>query len=497
MELIKPGTRIDFMRQRRFWIILSTVLAVVSLILALMPENNRFHIPSPNYGTDFRGGTELQVLFKRPVDVSAVRAAVESIPGFSRPDVVATSGCGGGTAGDGGCFLIRVQEVSAITPEQGVKVRSALCYRGSTSDDKGNTTEDPELDPSRCQKDVDGNYQIAPGVPAPTEVKFSPGGDKLALRFEVKPGSTMVVPEHKDGNVQVPASLSKDGEAKVREALNSTEPKIGVRGARDVNGLDRDFEVKAKDLSQAQEVRVEVQLKSKGDDLLDKLREKTWTIDGQSVPGVDVVPMAAEKVEWVGPRAGKQLRDAAVKSVMFAIIFIMAYVAFRFDLRFAPGGILALIHDALVVIGVFVITHREISLTTIAAILTIVGYSISDTVIIYDRIRENLSKHRGKTFHEIINLSVSETLSRTILTSGSVLLSVAAFFIWGTGVIKDFALALFVGVIAGTYSSIFVAAPLTEWIDRKWFGSTATKGKRAKRTVQGPGGAKRQAQHQL
>src|SRR5947208_4974097 len=139
----------------------------------------------------------------------------------------------------------------------------------------------------------------------------------------------------------------------------------------------------------------------------------------------------------------------------------MAYVAFRFDLRFAPGGILALFHDALVVIGVFIVTRREISLSTIAAILTIVGYSISDTVIIYDRIRENLTKHRGKTFHEIINLSVSETLSRTILTSGSVLLSVAAFFIYGTGVIKDFALALFVGVIAGTYSSIFVAAPLT------------------------------------
>ena len=104
------------------------------------------------------------------------------------------------------------------------------------------------------------------------------------------------------------------------------------------------------------------------------------------------------------------------------------------------------------------------------------------------------------TFHEIINLSVSETLSRTILTSGSVLLSVGAFFVYGTGVMKDFALALFVGVLAGTYSSIFVAAPLTEWIDRKWFGGTATarkKKKSGKGAGRGPGGAKHQAQHQI
>jgi preprotein translocase subunit SecF len=111
-------------------------------------------------------------------------------------------------------------------------------------------------------------------------------------------------------------------------------------------------------------------------------------------------------------------------------------------------------------------------------VLTIVGYSINDTVVVYDRIRENLGKHRGKTFAQIINLSVSETLSRTILTSGATLLSFLAFFVWGTGVIKDFALALLVGIVAGTYSSIYVAAPLTEWIDRRFFGGAASGGAR-------------------
>jgi len=192
--------------------------------------------------------------------------------------------------------------------------------------------------------------------------------------------------------------------------------------------------------------------------------------------GADTVPENPLRVEWVGPKAGKQLRDAAVKSVAIAIVFIMAYVAFRFDLRFAPGGVVALVHDAMMVIGVFVVFKKEISLSTIAAVLTIVGYSINDTVVVYDRIRENLGKHRGKTFAQIINLSVSETLSRTVLTSGATLLSFIAFFVWGTGVIKDFALALLVGIVAGTYSSIYVAAPLTEWIDRRFFGGGGTVG---------------------
>jgi preprotein translocase subunit SecF len=129
----------------------------------------------------------------------------------------------------------------------------------------------------------------------------------------------------------------------------------------------------------------------------------------------------------------------------------------------------------MVVIGVFIVFRKEVTLLTITAVLTVVGYSMNDTVVIYDRIRENLSKHRNKSFSQIINLSVSETLSRTILTSGATMLSVLAFFIWGTGVIKDFALAMVVGIIAGTYSSIYVAAPLTEWIDKR-----IAKGQKAK-----------------
>jgi preprotein translocase subunit SecF len=151
----------------------------------------------------------------------------------------------------------------------------------------------------------------------------------------------------------------------------------------------------------------------------------------------------------------------------------MVYVAFRFDLRFAPGGILSLVHDVIVAVGAMALTQREITVSTVAALLTIVGYSINDTVVVYDRIRENLAKHRGMPFLRIINLSVSEMLGRTIITGGVTALSLIAFLWWGTGVLRDFAFALLVGIAAGMYSSIYIAVQLTEWIDRKFFKSSA------------------------
>ncbi len=218
----------------------------------------------------------------------------------------------------------------------------------------------------------------------------------------------------------------------------------------------------------ARDHKVEAQLKSRGDQLLDGLRQKL---------GADVVPDRALRVEWIGPKAGAQLRDAAIRSIAIAIVFIMAYIAFRFDLRFAPGGILALVHDVGIALGAMILTHREITLSTVAAMLTIVGYSITDTVVVYDRIRENLAKHRNLTFSAIVNLSISEMLGRTIITSGVTALSMVCFLVWGTGVIKDFAFALLVGIVVGTYSSIYVAAPFTEWIDRRFFGSQTTQKK--------------------
>lgn len=172
------------------------------------------------------------------------------------------------------------------------------------------------------------------------------------------------------------------------------------------------------------------------------------------------------RLETVGPQVGKDLREKGFLSVAYAMIGILIYVSWRFELRFAIGAIIALIHDVLITLGAFSVTSRDIDLPIIAAFLAIIGYSLNDTIIVYDRIRENYGKHQKQGFASIINHSINETLSRTILTSGTTLLVVIALFLFGGGVIHNFAFALLIGILVGTYSSIFVASPvLLIWED--------------------------------
>ncbi len=212
------------------------------------------------------------------------------------------------------------------------------------------------------------------------------------------------------------------------------------------------------------------------------------------------------RVEMVGPKVGQDLRQKALFAIFYAILFIAIYISGRFELKwlmsivmalslafvvwiastfgvsvtwlilislvvtlglcwalklkYAMGAVIALIHDVTITIGAFALTNREISLAIIAAFLTIVGYSLNDTIVVFDRIRENLRRFRRRGFEEVINASINETLSRTILTSTTTLIVVIALFILGGGVIHDFAFAILVGILVGTYSSIFVASPI-------------------------------------
>lgn len=166
------------------------------------------------------------------------------------------------------------------------------------------------------------------------------------------------------------------------------------------------------------------------------------------------------RVEMVGPQVGKDLRQKGLLSILYAMVGILIYVAWRFEMRFAVGAIVALLHDVMITLGVFSLTGREIDLPIIAAFLAIIGYSLNDTIVVYDRIRENYGKHQKQGFTGVVNRSINETLSRTILTSGTTLLVVLALFIFGGGVIHNFAFALLVGILIGTYSSIFVASPI-------------------------------------
>ena len=168
--------------------------------------------------------------------------------------------------------------------------------------------------------------------------------------------------------------------------------------------------------------------------------------------------------ELVGPKVGRELRGKAAMAILYALIGILIYISLRFEFKFAVGAVAALIHDVAITLGFFSLTGRGLTLPVIAALLTIVGYSLNDTIVIYDRIREDKRKLYGKSFVDIVNTSLNESLSRTIVTSVTTLLVVLCLFIFGGEVIKDFAFALMIGIIVGTYSSVYVASPLVvEW----------------------------------
>ncbi|MFH0840045.1 MAG: protein translocase subunit SecD [Candidatus Omnitrophota bacterium] len=171
-------------------------------------------------------------------------------------------------------------------------------------------------------------------------------------------------------------------------------------------------------------------------------------------------PYQVMKIETVGPAVGKNLRQNATMSLILGIMGILVYIMFRFSLKYGIAGVVALFHDVLIAVGALALTRREFDLTIVAALLTIAGYSINDTIVIFDRIRENMRLVRKANFTEIVNMSINQTLSRTILTTAVTMLVVIALLFWGGEVLNGFAFCLFVGMISGVYSTIFIASPL-------------------------------------
>lgn len=170
--------------------------------------------------------------------------------------------------------------------------------------------------------------------------------------------------------------------------------------------------------------------------------------------------LKVRRVESVGPKVGEELKAAASQAILFSLVAILIYIWFRFQWRYSAGAIVALSHDVLIVLVAFAATQKEITLPVVAAVLTVAGYSINDTIVIFDRIRENFRKFQKKPAEDVINESLNQTLNRTLLTSGTTLFVLIAIFLFGGEIINDFAFALLIGVVAGTYSSIFIATPV-------------------------------------
>ncbi|MBI1301061.1 MAG: protein translocase subunit SecF [Alphaproteobacteria bacterium] len=213
------------------------------------------------------------------------------------------------------------------------------------------------------------------------------------------------------------------------------------------------------------------------DDLLIRLPEQpkpaSWTKEDEE-PNKVAIAMVREtlseafegqtidyrRVEFVGPQVGEELKLKGLYAIIFSILGILTYIWFRFEWQFGVAAVIALVHDAIVTVGLFAFTQLEFNLSTVAAILMIAGYSINDTVVVFDRIRETLRKYKKKSLPELFNMSVNQTLSRTIMTSFTTLLALIALYMFGGEVIRGFVYALIFGIVVGTYSSIFVASPI-------------------------------------
>ncbi len=211
----------------------------------------------------------------------------------------------------------------------------------------------------------------------------------------------------------------------------------------------------------------EFSITAKGDEKENISLLLTETLTAAFGPSGDAT-WRVSKMDVVGPKVGASLKRSALLSLIFTCILITLYMYWRFDMRFSPGALLCIFHDLVVVTGIIAVTGLEFSTTTVAALLTLAGYSINDTVVVYDRIRELEAKYLGKSKVEVVNFALNSTMSRTLMTSVTTLMSCAVLYFVGGPAIRDFALVLFIGIVIGTYSSIFVASPLYLWAHKRF-----------------------------
>lgn len=215
-------------------------------------------------------------------------------------------------------------------------------------------------------------------------------------------------------------------------------------------------DVEVQEFGAPNDILIRVETQEAGEEGLEKAQQNVVTKVKETLgPEVEY-----RRVEVVGPRVSGELASAGTIAVLSALFAVLVYIWFRFEWQFALGAVVATAHDVILTIGIFALLQLEFNLATIAALLTIVGYSLNDTVVVYDRIRENLRKYKKMTLSEVLDLSINQTLSRTVMTSVTTLLALGSLYFLGSEVIKSFTFAMIWGVFVGTYSSIFIAAPL-------------------------------------
>jgi preprotein translocase subunit SecF len=370
MFRILHDTHFEFMKYRRFWIVLSTVLNIAALALI-------FFGPGFNYGVDFAGGTQLTIRFRTDPDLGRIRRAVEDL------------------------------NLGTVTIQR---------------------------------FDEPGRHELLLRVQNPGQEGDFSAQMLAALDRELnQQGSDL--------------RLNQQGVDAIRDKLVQADPG-GVGGTIEARRAVYEPMAKA---------------------LLDKRRELGIFTGPGDLAGIPELSVAAREylaqagrfgefsilaVDNVGPAVGKDLREKATYAVAFSLAGMLVYMWFRFHLSYGIGALVALAHDTLMALGALSLTGREIDIPAIAALLTLVGYSVNDKVVIFDRIRERLKLERGKALVEVMNSAINQTLSRTIITGGGVLIVLLSLYFFGGEVINTFAFVLILGMLVGTYSSIYIASPI-------------------------------------
>ncbi len=298
------------------------------------------------------------------------------------------------------------------------------------------------------------------------------GGTVITAKFKQKPGEDEIRGALQSVGINdsvIQSSLDKTDEVLIKIPIieGQTQPETQV--SPDANNAAA---VQAETDNQVSIGRARVKQSL---DRFGKEAEPTLALEQDEAAAYKIVG-----TDSVGPVAGEQLRNQAIIATLLGMIGILLFISFRHDWTYAAGAVIAVFHDVLVTLAFFTMFQWEISLTVLAALLTLVGFSVNDSIVIFDRIRENLSLNRTDSLYDITNISVNQTMSRTVITSGLVFLAVLSLVLFGGEVLRGFSLALFVGVIAGTYSTIAIASPIAIW----WQGKLgAAKMKEAKQAV--------------
>ena len=279
----------------------------------------------------------------------------------------------------------------------------------------------------------------------------------------------------------IPLGVDFKGGTQIRVAFAQTPNEDHIRQAMDRAGV-HDFRIqRISDPSGHAANKIIVALPEAADTSHDAGRQQ---VEGALTANYHDSAFTIEQVEIVGPTAGRQLQKQAFLATIYSLIGMLIYLWFRFELIYGVAAVVAVFHDTLITIGAFSLTNKEITLTVIAALLTLIGYSMNDTIVVFDRIRENLAISRRESLADVVNRSINQTLSRTVISSGLTFLTVLSLYLFGGEVLHGFSFALVIGILIGTYSSIAVAAPMLvayqDWRAKRGKVATLPAGRKAK-----------------